>query len=121
MNDFGPRGYDVMDGLFRHLPKRCILDGELLVWNKLREQWYPFGALTNLINAANLRKSRDELFPLMTHLDDRDGMVTMVRLTQEVPSMRGTPKMSRNSRTVILSWCTYRSTSFTSATKAFVI
>ena len=73
MNDFGPRGYDVMDGLFRHLPKRCILDGELLVWNKLREQWYPFGALKNLINAANLRKSRDELFPLMTHLDDRDG------------------------------------------------
>ena len=62
-----------IDGLFRHLPKRCILDGELLVWNKLREQWYPFGALKNLINAANLRKSRDELFPLMTHLDDRDG------------------------------------------------
>ena len=27
MNDFGPRGYDVLDGLFRQGPKRCILDG----------------------------------------------------------------------------------------------
>ena len=72
MNDFGPRGYDVMDGLFRHLPKRCILDGELRV-EQAPGAMVSFRALKNLINAANLRKSRDELFPLMTHLDDRDG------------------------------------------------
>lgn len=72
MNDFGPRGYDVMNGLFRHLPKRCILDGELLVWNKLRETWHPFGAIKTLIKAANLRKSKDEVFPLSNDTDDRD-------------------------------------------------
>ena len=73
MNDFGPRGFDVMNGLFRHLPRRCILDGELLVWNKLRGHWYPFGALKTLIKAANMRNSKDELFPLMGHHEDRDG------------------------------------------------
>ena len=73
MNDFGPRGYDVMNALFRHLPKRCILDGELMVWNKLRDQSYPFGALKNLIKAANMRKAKDELFPLKAHLENRDG------------------------------------------------
>lgn len=73
MNDFGPRGYDVMNGLFRHLPKRCILDGELLVWNKLREQWYPFGAIKNLVKAANMRKPKNEPFPLTGHLEDRGG------------------------------------------------
>ena len=66
MNDFGPRGYDVLDGLFRQGPKRCILDGELMVWNKLRQEWYPFGALKTLIQGANQRKAKDELFPLNT-------------------------------------------------------
>jgi len=81
MNDFGPRGYDVLDGLFRHGPKRCILDGELLVWNKLRQEWYPFGALKTLILGANQRKGKDELFPLNVNelaksgkdADDEDG------------------------------------------------
>lgn len=43
--DFGPRGYDVLNRLFRRrLAKdRCVLDGELVVWNKTDQTFAPFG------------------------------------------------------------------------------
>jgi DNA ligase-4 len=43
--DFGPRGYDVLNRLFkRRLAKdRCVLDGELVIWNKTDKNFVPFG------------------------------------------------------------------------------
>jgi|AntAceMinimDraft_5_1070358.scaffolds.fasta_scaffold11504_2 ATP-dependent DNA ligase len=43
--DFGPRGYDVLDRLFtqRLAGSRCVLDGELVIWNKATKRFVPFG------------------------------------------------------------------------------
>ena len=43
--DFGPRGYDVLDRLFtqRLAGSRCVLEGELVIWNKATKRFVPFG------------------------------------------------------------------------------
>lgn len=53
--DFGPRGYSVMNRLFRRrlATDRCVLDGELVLWHKEHKAYVPFGYLKSFINAAN--------------------------------------------------------------------
>ena len=53
--DFGPRGYSVMNRLFRRrlATDRCVLDGELVLWHKEHRAYVPFGYLKSFINAAN--------------------------------------------------------------------
>jgi DNA ligase-4 len=53
--DFGPRGYSVMNRLFRRrlTVDRCVLDGELVLWHTVDKTYVPFGYLKSFINAAN--------------------------------------------------------------------
>ena len=52
-NDFGPRGYDVLDRLFkaRLRAPRCVLDGELVIWNKRDRTYAEFGYLRSFVKA----------------------------------------------------------------------
>lgn len=45
-HDHGPRGYWAFDAAVRAQvrPARCVLDGELVVWNKEEQAAVPFGA-----------------------------------------------------------------------------
>ena len=85
MNDFGPRGYGVMDVLFcdaseeemttvmdhnttkesRGLPHKCILDGEILVYNKRIKEFVPFGTIKSAFNAANWKKGTGKSMPIV--------------------------------------------------------
>jgi len=51
--DFHPRGYSVLDRLFRARLKKttCVLDGELVIWNKREKRYLEFGYLKGFINA----------------------------------------------------------------------
>ena len=63
-NDFGPRGYDVLDRLFRARLKpsktRCVFDGELVVWNTRDGVYAPFGYIKSLVNAIRDNRGGDE-------------------------------------------------------------
>ena len=63
-NDFGPRGYSALDRLFRARLKpsktRCVLDGELVVWNKRDGAYAPFGYVKSLVNAIRDGRGGDE-------------------------------------------------------------
>ncbi len=63
-NDFGPRGYDALDRLFRarlHERKtKCVFDGELVVWNRRDETYAPFGYIKSLVNAIRDGRGGDE-------------------------------------------------------------
>ena len=82
MNDFGPRGYGILDVLFcdavgeeeqgmndtvddhrRGLPHKCILDGEILVYNKKIKEFVPFGTIKSAFNAANWRRNMGKSIP----------------------------------------------------------
>ena len=82
MNDFGPRGYGIMDVLFcdaaeeegtrdtvdehrRGLPPKCILDGEILVYNKRIKEFVPFGTIKRAFNAANWKKNMGKNMPII--------------------------------------------------------
>lgn len=59
-NDFGPRGYDILDKLFRarlrRKKKQCVFDGELVVWNKRDGKYAPFGFIKTLVKAIREKK-----------------------------------------------------------------
>lgn len=61
-NDFGLRGYKVLDRLFKHrlAKNQCVLDGELVVWNKRDKTYAPFGYVKGSIKAANEAMGGDE-------------------------------------------------------------
>ena len=63
-NDFGPRGYDALDRLFRarlrERKTRCVFDGELVVWNRRDEVYAPFGYIKSLVNAIRDERGGDE-------------------------------------------------------------
>jgi len=63
-NDFGPRGYDCLDRLFRARLKpsktRCVFDGELVVWNTRDGVYAPFGYIKSLVNAIRDNRGGDE-------------------------------------------------------------
>ena len=61
-HDFGPRGYDVLNRLLRRRLRanRCVLDGELVVWNRREGNYAPFGYLKSLVKAINEGRDGDE-------------------------------------------------------------
>jgi len=63
-NDFGPRGYDILDVLFkarlRDTKNKCVLDGELVVWNKRDRVYAPFGYIKTLVKAIREKKGGGE-------------------------------------------------------------
>ena len=61
-HDFGPRGYDVLNRLLRRRLRanRCVLDGELVVWNRREGNYAPFGYLKSLVKAINEGRGGEE-------------------------------------------------------------
>ena len=66
MNDFGPRGYDAIDALFignNGLPRKCILDGEIIVYNKKIKEFVGFGTIKSAFIGANWKKTSGKPMP----------------------------------------------------------
>lgn len=64
MIDHGPRGYWAFDKavLAQVIPTKCILDGELVVWNKLRKCFVPFGAYRDAPSLSKASRPARALF-----------------------------------------------------------